>query len=65
MNSFSTSDDTKQYLAKSHGDLLKERNVELVQNKSPKIDVKTLKPASFSEDPELEWCVLTFCQTVP
>ena len=55
MNSFSTSDDTKEHLAKSHSDLMKERNVELVQNKSPKIDVKTLEPVSFAQDPDLEW----------
>lgn len=60
MNSFSTSDDTKEYLSKSHGDLIKERNLELVQNKSPKIDVKSLEPISFPQDPELEWQVLLY-----
>ena len=55
MNSFSTSDDTKEFLSKSHGDLLKERNLELLQNKSPKIDAKSLEPVSFPEDPDLEW----------
>ncbi|EIE22492.1 UDP-glucose pyrophosphorylase [Coccomyxa subellipsoidea C-169] len=56
MNSFSTSDDTKEYLSKSHADLINEPDVELVQNKSPKVDAKTLKPATFPEDPEQEWC---------
>ncbi len=30
--------------------------MELVQNKSPKVDAKTLAPASFPSDPDLEWC---------
>ena len=36
MNSFSTSDDTKAFLSKDHADLLAE-NIELMQNKSPKV----------------------------
>ncbi|CAL8468524.1 g8064 [Coccomyxa elongata] len=56
MNSFSTSKDTKDYLSKSHADLINEPDVELVQNKSPKVDAKTLEPATFPEDPEQEWC---------
>lgn len=56
MNSFSTSKDTKDYLTKSHADLINEPDVELVQNKSPKVDAKTLEPATFPEDPEQEWC---------
>ena len=53
--SFSTSKDTKDYLSKSHADLINEPDVELVQNKSPKVDAKTLEPATFPEDPEQEW----------
>jgi UTP--glucose-1-phosphate uridylyltransferase/phosphoglucomutase len=56
MNSFSTSDDTKSYLRKSHGDLLDEPDVELMQNMSCKVDAATLKPAQYPENPELEWC---------
>ena len=56
MNSFSTSDDTKSFLGKSHGDLMSESNVELLQNKSPKVDAKTMAPAEWSQDPDLEWC---------
>ena len=58
MNSFSTSEDTKAFLNKNHGDLLSESNVELVQNKSPKVDAKTLLPVEYSQDPDLEWWVL-------
>ena len=55
MNSFSTSDDTKQFLSARHADLLAEEDVELVQNKSPKIDAKTLEPATYPPNPEQEW----------
>lgn len=53
--SFSTSDDTKEYLSKSHAELINEPDVELVQNKSPKVDAATLEPATYPEDPEQEW----------
>jgi UDP-N-acetylglucosamine pyrophosphorylase len=56
MNSFSTSDDTNQYLSKSHKELLQEEDVELVQNKSPKVDAKTMEPMQWPQDPDLEWC---------
>lgn len=56
MNSFSTSDDTKAFLAKAHGDLLAEPYVELLQNKSPKVDAATLAPAVYPADASLEWC---------
>lgn len=55
MNSFSTSEDTKSFLAKSHGDLLKEPYIELMQNKSPKVDADTLEPAQYDENPDMEW----------
>ena len=55
MNSFSTSDDTKAYLAKEHSDLMGEEDVELVQNKSPKVDAKTLDPIEWKENPDQEW----------
>lgn len=55
MNSFSTSDDTKKHLSKAHKDLISEEDVELLQNKSPKVDTKTLEPASWPQDPDLEW----------
>ena len=57
LRSFSTSADTKAYLSKAHADLINEPDVELVQNKSPKVDAATLEPASYPEDPDQEWCV--------
>lgn len=57
MNSFSTSDDTKEHLRKKHGTLVDEPDSELVQNKSAKIDAKTLKPAEYPDHPDMEWCV--------
>lgn len=56
MNSFSTSDDTKEHLNKEHSDLMKEANVELMQNASPKVDAETLEPATFAANAALEWC---------
>ena len=55
MNSFSTSADTLAYLGKEHGDLMAEEDVELVQNKSPKVDAKTLDPVEWSANPDMEW----------
>lgn len=57
MNSFSTSDDTKEHLRKKHGELIDEEDSELVQNKSPKVDAKTLKPAEHPANRDQEWCV--------
>ncbi|KAG1675771.1 hypothetical protein FOA52_012427 [Chlamydomonas sp. UWO 241] len=56
MNSFSTSDDTRAFLADKHADLLSEPYIELMQNSSPKVDAATLGPASYPENPEQEWC---------
>lgn len=44
-------------LQKAHGDLLQERDVELLQNSSCKVDAATLKPAEYPEDREKEWWV--------
>lgn len=55
MNSFSTSDDTKNYLKTAHGDLLAEPDVELMQNSSCKVDAATMKPASYPKSSDLEW----------
>lgn len=60
MNSFSTSDDTSAHLKQSHPALVKEE-WELVQNKSPKVDAKTMEPATYSEDSDKEWCVTCVC----
>jgi UTP--glucose-1-phosphate uridylyltransferase/phosphoglucomutase len=56
MNSFSTTEDTKAFLAAAHADLLAEPHIELLQNKSPKVDKATLLPAAWPAAPALEWC---------
>ena len=53
MNSFSTSSDTNQALA--DGPLAGEE-VEMLQNKVPKIEADSLTPATWPQDPEHEWC---------
>ena len=54
MNSFSTSADTADAL-KEHPELLAQ-GWEVVQNKVPKIDAKTMKPAKWPANPAKEWC---------
>jgi len=57
MNSFSTSDDTKAHMAQyPEFSAAKYQEVELMQNKVPKILQDTLYPASFPADREKEWC---------
>ncbi len=55
MNSFSTSEDTRAFLAR-HPELGRADDIELMQNKTPKIAVSTLEPASWPANPENEWC---------
>jgi UDP-N-acetylglucosamine pyrophosphorylase len=55
MNSFSTSDDTRAHLAR-YPELGDPRDLELLQNKVPKISVDTLTPIEWPADPDLEWC---------
>lgn len=55
MNSFSTSADTRAFLA-NHPELGDPDAVELLQNKTPKIDATTLEPAVWPSNPDLEWC---------
>lgn len=43
-----------------HADLLAEKDVELMQNMSCKVDAATLKPATYSEQPDMEWWVQWF-----
>lgn len=64
MNSFSTSEDTKAFLAQKHPELLGEPYIELMQNSSPKVDVATLLPASYPEHPDNEWCPPGGCQSI-
>lgn len=57
MNSFSTTTETLSYLEKYQNEGLSDAaEVELMQNRIPKIDAKTLLPAEWSTDPDLEWC---------
>ena len=57
MNSFSTSADTLAYLEKYAADGFADpAQVELMQNRVPKILADGLAPASCPEQPELEWC---------
>ncbi len=57
MDSFSTSDDTMAYLARYAEDGFADRgNVEMLQNRVPKLTVDTLQPVEFPANPDLEWC---------
>jgi UTP--glucose-1-phosphate uridylyltransferase len=55
MNSFNTSAGTKTALA-HFPELGDPAAMELLQSKAPKIDAKTLVPASWPKNPQLEWC---------
>ena len=60
MNSFSTSRETLQYLARcgapASAGLADPADVELMQNQIPKIDAVTFAPVAWPADPDLEWC---------
>ena len=57
MNSFSTSDDTKEYLCSKYPEFASEwAAIEMVQNKVPKVDAKSKAPAEWPKNPSLEWC---------
>ncbi len=57
MNSFSTSEDTLNYLSRYAEDGFADADkVEMIQNRVPKLVTDTLAPVSFPEKPELEWC---------
>jgi UDP-N-acetylglucosamine pyrophosphorylase len=55
MNSFSTSDDTNAFL-KKYPDLAKDKSIEFVQNKVPKIAKADLTAATCPGAPDNEWC---------
>ena len=55
MNSFSTSDDTLAALA-HYREIGDPRQLELLQNRVPKIDVGSLLPVQWPQNPQLEWC---------
>lgn len=57
MNSFSTSADTMDYLKRYAAEGFADpQQVEMIQNRVPKLCVDTLEPVSFPAHPELEWC---------
>jgi UTP--glucose-1-phosphate uridylyltransferase len=55
MNSFNTSAGTKAAL-RHYPELGDPAEMELLQSKAPKIDGKTLLPATWPKNPQLEWC---------
>jgi UDP-N-acetylglucosamine pyrophosphorylase len=55
MNSFSTSADTRNALAR-YPELGDPASLELLQNKVPKIGVDSLAPIEWPQNPQLEWC---------
>lgn len=55
LNSFSTSCDTLAWLTRNP-DLGAAGDIELLQNKIPKIDVASMLPVTWPPNPELEWC---------
>jgi UDP-N-acetylglucosamine pyrophosphorylase len=55
MNSFSTSADTLEFL-KKYPELGEPHSLELMQSQVPKVDAATLRPISWPDNPQLEWC---------
>ena len=55
MNSFSTSHDTLEFLTK-YPELGTPRELELLQSQVPKVNAATLEPATWPQNPSLEWC---------
>lgn len=55
MDSFSTRADTLAYL-KKYPTLAPDGELDFLQSKVPKLDVKTLLPVTWPAAPELEWC---------
>jgi UDP-N-acetylglucosamine pyrophosphorylase len=55
MDSYNTSRDTLDCL-RAYPDLGDPAALELMQSRAPKVDAKTLRPISWSSNPQLEWC---------
>jgi UDP-N-acetylglucosamine pyrophosphorylase len=55
MNSFSTSADTLAFISR-YAELGDPKDLELMQSQVPKVDAKTLRPAVWPQNPQLEWC---------
>ena len=56
MNSFRTSSDTMEALARYEDLPVEGLPMEFLQNKEPKLLVKDLMPVAYPKDPDLEWC---------
>lgn len=59
MNSFSTSADTKEFITKKYQESFGNNftdEVELLQNKVPKVNFQTMEPATYDQNREMEWC---------
>lgn len=56
LNSFSTSKDTVDFIAKNYPELGDATQFELIQNKVPKINAQTFEPIAWPKNPLLEWC---------
>ena len=55
MNSFSTREDTLDYLLK-YPELSRGAALDFLQNKVPKLSAESLEPVSFNANPDMEWC---------
>ena len=55
MNSFSTTDETRDFLLK-YPELGKPAEIELLQNRIPKIDANTFEAVNYEDSRDLEWC---------
>jgi UTP--glucose-1-phosphate uridylyltransferase len=56
MNSFRTSEDTMEAIARYQDLPVEGLPLEFLQNKEPKLLVKDLSPVAYPKDPDLEWC---------
>jgi UDP-N-acetylglucosamine pyrophosphorylase len=56
MNSKASSDDTREYLARSVPKLGDPAELELLQNWVPKLERDSLEPVNHPANPDLEWC---------
>lgn len=57
MNSFSTSEDTMAHLSRYAAEGFADATqVEMLQNRVPKLCVDTLEPIAYPSNPDLEWC---------
>lgn len=55
MNSYSTSQDTLEFLRK-YPELGQLNQVELLQSQAPKVEAQSIRPVTWPPNPQLEWC---------